>query len=41
MAKKPIKDLDAATIDDLNDNCQFVMDDSNNKTKKVSFDVLK
>lgn len=38
---KQIKDLSEATIDDLNDNCQFVMDDSNDKTKKVSFNVLK
>ena len=38
---KQIKDLSAATIDDLNDNCQFVMDDSNDKTKRVSFNVLK
>ena len=38
---KQIKDLSAATIDDLNDNCQFVMDDSNDKTKKVSFGTLK
>lgn len=38
---KQIKDLSAATLDDLNDNCQFVMDDSNDKTKKVSFNVLK
>ena len=41
MAKKQIKDLNAATLDDLNDNCQFIIDDSNNKTKKVSFNVLK
>lgn len=38
---KQIKDLSEATIDDLNDSCQFVMDDSNDKTKKVSFNVLK
>ena len=38
---KQIKDLSAATIDDLDDNCQFVIDDSNDKTKKVSFNVLK
>lgn len=38
---KQISDLSEATIDDLNDNCQFVMDDSNDKTKKVSFNVLK
>ena len=38
---KQIKDLSAATLDDLNDNCQFVMDDSNDKTKRVSFNVLK
>ena len=38
---KQIKDLSAATLDDLNDNCQFVLDDSNDKTKKVSFNVLK
>ena len=38
---KQIKDLSAATIDDLNDNCQFIIDDSNDKTKKVSFNVLK
>ena len=38
---KQIKDLSAATLDDLNDNCQFIIDDSNYKTKKVSFNVLK
>ena len=38
---KQIKDLSAATIDDLDDNCQFVIDDSNDKTKKVSFGILK
>lgn len=38
---KQIKDLSAATIDDLNDNCQFVIDDSNDKTKKVSFGILR
>ena len=38
---KQINDLSAATIQDLNDNCQFVMDDSTGKTKKVSFNVLK
>ena len=38
---KQIKDLNAATLDDLNDNCQFIIDDSNDKTKKVSFNVLK
>lgn len=38
---KQIKDLSTATIDDLNDNCQFIIDDSNDKTKKVSFNVLK
>lgn len=38
---KQIKDLNAATIDDLNDDCQFVMDDSNDKTKRVSLNVLK
>ena len=37
MAIKQISDLSSATLDDLNDNCQFVMDDSNKKTKKVSF----
>ena len=25
----------------MNDNCQFVIDDSNDKTKKVSFGILK
>ena len=38
---KQIKDLSAATIGDLDDNCQFVIDDSNDKTKKVSFGILK
>lgn len=38
---KQITDLSSATIDDLNDECQFVIDDSNDKTKKVSFNVLK
>ena len=41
MAKKQIKDLNAASLNDLNDNCQFIIDDSNDKTKKVSFNVLK
>ena len=38
---KQIKDLSEASINDLNNNCQFVMDDSTGKTKKVSFNVLK
>ena len=38
---KQIKDLSEATIDNLNDNCSFVMDDSTGKTKKVFFNVLK
>ena len=38
MAKKQIKDLNVAT--DLNDNCWFIIDDSNDKTKKVSFSNL-
>ena len=38
---KQIKDLSTASINDLNNNCQFVMDDSTGKTKKVSFNVLK
>ena len=41
MAKKQISDLIAAELGDLTDECQFVMDDSNKKTKKVSFGVLK
>lgn len=37
---KQISDLSAASLSDLTNNCQFVMDDSNSKTKKVSFENL-
>ena len=38
---KQISDLSAVTSDELNQDCQFILDDSNTKTRKVSFGILK
>ena len=37
---KQISELSVSELSDLNSNCKFVMDDSNNKTKQVSFSVI-
>ena len=38
---KQISDLSAVTSDELNQDCQFILDDSNTKTRKVSFGILR
>ena len=40
MAKKQISDLSVAELSDLNLSCKFVMDDSNKKTKQISFGIV-
>ena len=37
---KQISELSVSELSDLNSNCKFVMDDSNNNTKYVSFSVI-
>ena len=41
MAKKQISDLSVASLDDLNDNCSFIIDKSDRSTRKVSLGTLK
>ena len=41
MAKKQISDLSIASLDDLNDNCSFIIDKSDRSTRKVSLGTLK
>ena len=40
MAKKQISDLSVAELSDLNLSCKFIMDDSNKKTKQISFGIV-
>ena len=37
---KQISDLSVAELSDLNLSCKFIMDDSNNKTKQISFGII-
>ena len=37
---KQISELSVSELSDLNSNCKFVMDDSNNNTKYVSFGII-
>ena len=37
---KQISDLSVAELSDLNLSCKFVMDDSNKKTKQISFSII-
>ena len=37
---KQISDLSVAELSDLNLSCKFVMDDSNKKTKQISFGIV-
>ena len=41
MDHKTISDLSAINSEDLKGSCNFVLDDQNGKTRKVSFSNLK